>query len=290
MAITYTLNGEIQSIKGTFGVPAKIVRNGHPVDSLSEKIENGDRIEIEGAVDGVDAAACLSDVVRVKSLTVFVNSAPVEIMPRLLVGGVRVESDEQRSGPLDDRAEIEVKPPVPWQALESKGIRTEALSQRQVLVNINGSPTMLTQRNFSLRLNGEACDLDTGLKAGDRLEFSAETPQFYRIRDIIDVPAGTETMHVIVDGRELALVLETVQVFMNGHRVNPDEFLIDGADIRVFRTTERKVMLSEIFRYINVDPKLIKGKRLRILVDDTPAGFTTPLVEGSRVSISFEER
>ena len=290
MAITYTLNGELKSIKGTFGTPAKIVRNGTIVESLSERIANGDTIGIEGAVDGVDASANLSDVAQVTPFTVYVNLAPVQVMPRLLVGGIIVEGVEQRSARLYDRAEIEIKAPFCWQALELKGIKTAVLSQRQILVNINGSPKILTQRNFSLRLNRESCDLDTELKADDRLDFSAETPTFYRIRDLVDVPKGAATMRVTVDGKELEIIVDAVQVLMNGHQVNPDEFIIDGADIRVFRPAEHTVMLSEIFRYIHVDPQLIKGKRLRILVDDAPAGFTTPLVEGSRVSISFEER
>ena len=290
LALTYTLNGEIRSIKGTFGAPAKIIRNGQPVDSLSEKIENGDSIEIEGAVDGVDASACLSDVVHLQPVRVYVNSAPAEVMPRVLVGGVSVEGDQLRAGTLYDRAEIAIKPPLCWQALERQGIQTAALSQRQILVNINGSPKILTQRNFSLRLNRESCDLDTELKPDDRLEFSTETPTFYRIRDLIDIPRNREKMRVSVDGRDLELAVDTVQVLMNGQPVNPDEFIIDGADIRVFRAAKRTVMLSEIFRYIEIDPQLIKGKRLRIVVNDAPAGFTTPLSEGARVSISFEER
>jgi hypothetical protein len=76
---------------------------------------------------------------------------------------------------------------------------------------------------------------------------------------------------------------------MNGRQVKPGEFLIDGADIRVYHLRERKVLLSEIFRYINLDPQSLKGKTMKILVNDEPAGFTTPLVEGSRVKILFED-
>ena len=52
----------------------------------------------------------------------------------------------------------------------------------------------------------------------------------------------------------------------------------------------RKVMLSEIFRYIDFDPRKALGKKMTLLVNDVPAGFTTPLAEGSRVSILFEDR
>ena len=85
------------------GTPAKIVRNGMPVESLSERIADGDRIEIEGAVDGVDAAALLADVVRVEPFRVFVNSGPVEVTPRLLTGGVAVDAGTLETAALYDR-------------------------------------------------------------------------------------------------------------------------------------------------------------------------------------------
>jgi len=77
---------------------------------------------------------------------------------------------------------------------------------------------------------------------------------------------------------------------MNGSPVKPDEFLLDGAEIRVYHLKQRAVMLSEIFRYIDFDPQKAMGKRMKITVDDLPAGFTTPLVDGSKVRFLFEDR
>jgi hypothetical protein len=148
---------------------------------------------------------------------------------------------------------------------------------------------MLTQRNFSLKINNVFCDLETELKQNDVIVFSME-PTFYKIKDVVDCPSECQKIHINVDDKDIEVVIDTVQVFMNGHQTSPDEFLIDGADIRVYRVKERKILLSEIFRYVDVDPQRILGKRMRILVDDHPAGFTTPLIEGSRVRLIFEDR
>jgi hypothetical protein len=287
LALTYTMNGEFKVIKGTLGAPAVITRNGDPVGSLSEKIESGDRIAFAGAIDGEDAACRLKDAVELRPLRVFCNGQGLELWPKVLVNGAPASP----GGLIEDRAVIEVKAPSASEALELSAVRTENLSQRQVLVNINGSPRIVTQKNFSLLLNKAPCDLDAGLSDGDSIEFSPETSSYYRIRDLVGISSpDAEKVHVTVDGRAIELVLEGVQVYMNGQRVNPEEFIIDGADIRVYRAKDRKVMLSEIFKYIELDPQSIKGKRLRIFVNDEPAGFTTPLTEGSRVSIRLEDR
>jgi len=286
LALTFTVNGEMRIIKGTFGSPAAIIRNGNPVEALSEKIENGDRIEFAGAIDGVDAAARVQDIVEIRPIQVFCNGQGMDLWPRVTIDG----KPAALAAAVEDRCAVRVCPPVVSQALDVSGVRGSSLTQRQVLVNINGTPKILTQRNFSLTRNGISCDLDVELAAGDALEFSATETTCYRIRDCVEIPSCVEKMRVTVDGNEIELAVETTQVYMNGQQVNPDEFIIDGADIRVYHASERRVLLSEIFKYVNVDPQRVRGKRLRLLVNEVPAGFTTPLVEGSCVKIVFEDR
>jgi hypothetical protein len=166
----------------------------------------------------------------------------------------------------------------------------DALSERQVLVNVNGVPKIIPQRNFTVSLNGSPCTLDTPVSALDCLEFSFGQETNFRIRDVVPATEGFETMHITVDDKDVSLLVNKAQVFLNGHPVSLDEFIIDGSDIRVYAVKERKVLLSDIFKYIDIDPQQVMGKRIRILVDDAPAGFTTPLTDGSRVRLLFEER
>ena len=104
------------------------------------------------------------------------------------------------------------------------------------------------------------------------------------------MPQIQDEIHINVDEREIIISLSPVQIFMNGQRVSADEFLIDGADIKVYHLKEHRILLSDIFRYIDIDLKSLKGKTIKFLVNDLPAGFTTPLQEGSRVKILFEDR
>jgi cell division protein FtsA len=286
LALTVKLNGELKIIKGTFGKPAKISLNGKPVTSLSEKILHGDKVEFEEALNGQDARATVGDLVKPEPVSVNFNGRLRQYFSEVLMDGKPTRGDIE----VIDRANIELLPVRAKDVLKSESVNLDALSERQVLVNINGSPKILPQRNFTLLINGKSGDLQTEINQQDKIEFSSAEPTYFRVKDVVDMASGFEKMHISVDNRDIEVTIEKVQVFMNGHRVKPEEFLIDGADIQVYYIKERKVLLSEIFKYIEIDPQKIAGKRMRITVNDTPAGFTTPLEDGSRVRLLFEER
>ncbi|MFH1398074.1 MAG: cell division FtsA domain-containing protein [Candidatus Omnitrophota bacterium] len=286
MALTVKVNGELKIIKGTMGEPARIFLNSRLVASLSEKINDADKIEFQGAVDGLDGTAMIRDLVQIEPLAVIFNQEILHIVAPIIMDGVEVSLGVA----VYDRAEVFHSILKVKDILKFKDIKLEDLSQRQVLVNINGTPKILTQRNFTLLVNNNIADLDTEVKENDTLEFIYQTPTFYRIKDIIDLPEGPKKLNINVDGKDLEIAVEPVQVFMNGHQVSPEEFVIDGADIRVYSLRERQILLSEIFRYIDFDPQRAVGKRMKILVNDQPAGFTTLLKEGSRVNIILEDR
>ena len=287
MAITCSVNGELKIIKGTLGKAARILRNGNPVGELSEKIENGDRLEFEEARDGENAAKSIGELLNLQPIKIIFNQEAMEILPSLLMNECPASLD---SGVVD-RADIRILPLQIKDALRHKGINLEnQFSERQILVNINGNPKILTQANFTLSLNGKEAHLNTEIKQNDTLEFFPEKPAWQKIKDVITLPLTTEKVHINVGGKDIEITVEAVQIFMNGSPVKPDEFLLDGAEIRVYHLKQRAVMLSEIFRYIDFDPQKAMGKRMKITVDDLPAGFTTPLVDGSKVRFLFEDR
>jgi cell division protein FtsA len=285
-AITCTINGELKIIRGSLGEPARITLNGRPISSLSEKINEGDAIEFKEAVDGVDASCLIQDLLSGQSIRIIFNQEPLEIMPLVVMNG----KETMLNTAVLDRANIWTLPLTIKDALRHKGIDTEGLSQRQILVNINGNPRILTQRNYSLLCNGNSAGLDSEIAQNDIIEFSSARPTAYRIKDVVDIPEGAQIMHINVAGKDIEISVEPAQIFMDGRLVSPDEFLIDAAEIKVYILKEKKVILSEIFRYIDFNPLDAVGKKMRILVNDAPAGFTTPLTEGSRVKIIFEER
>lgn len=286
MAITCTVNGELKIFKGSLGEPARITLNGEPISSLGQTIKDGDILAFEEASPGKDAFCRIKDLLVVKACAISFNRETTEVFPPLLMNGKVADLETA----VTDRADIRILPLTVKDALRHKGLDVENLSERQILVNINGNPRMLTQRNFTLALNGNTAGLNVELKPHDVIAFSPETPTFYKIKDVVNIPEGTRTMHITVSGKEIDMLVEPAQIFMNGRMVSPDEFLVDGAEIKVYILKEQQILLSEIFRYIDFNPNEALGKRMKIMVNDMPAGFTTPLTEGSRVRINFEDR
>lgn len=286
LALSVEVNSELKIIKGTLGQSAKVLLNDRPVSSLSDKIEDGDKLEFQEAIDGEDASIIIKDLVGISPVEIIFNQENCEVTPPVIMNGRVVGLDT----PVVDRANIKTGGLNLSGVLEFKGLSQESLSERQILVNINGVPKILTQRNFSLRLNGKAASLDTEIKPKDVIEFYPDIPTYYKISDVVEVPQGQSQIRINVDGQDIDVTIEPIQIFMNGRQVKPEEFLIDGADIKVYYLKERRILLSEIFRYIDVDPQKVVGKTIKIWVNDTPAGFTTPLFEGSRVRILFEDR
>ncbi len=286
MALTVEVNGELKIIKGTLGEPARVLLNGSPVSSLSEKIEESDIVEFVEAKNGKDAVLFVKDLSEIKPVEVIFNRQAVTVLPSVTVNGKAAVPAMQ----VPDRAVIKTVPVKVRDVLKSRGIQAESLSERQILVNINSHPKVLTQRNFTLSLNKSAGGLDAEVSDHDVIDFQADKPTHYRINDVMDIPARSHTMRITVNDKNIDVSIDPVQIFLNGHQVKPEEFLIDGAEIRVYYLKERKILLSEIFRYIDVDTRDLSGKRINIMVDDQPAGFTTPLSEGARVKIQFEDR
>jgi len=287
LALTLEVNSELKIVKGTLGEPAKINLNGKSIPSLSTKIKDGDTIDFKEAINGEDASAFVAQVISdIKPIELIFNQEKLNIMPPIIMNGEEVSLGT----PLVDRARITTGELVLREALKKTGVGLQEISEREIFININSLPQIVTQRNFTLLLNGQLVRLDTKVKEGDSVEFYPDRPTFYRIKDVVNMPQIQDEIHINVDEKEICISLTPVQIFMNGQRVSADEFLIDGADIKVYHLKEHRILLSDIFRYIDIDLKSLKGKTIKFLVNDLPAGFTTPLQEGSRVKILFEDR
>ncbi|MBU1998079.1 MAG: rod shape-determining protein, partial [Candidatus Omnitrophica bacterium] len=184
LALSVMVNGELKMIKGTLGQPAEILLNGKPVSSLGDKIKDQDKISFSGAIDGFLAQARIKDLVSLKELEVTFNNEVMQVSSTITMDGQEVDLDVF----VCDRAVIENINPQARDILLLKGIKLENFSQRQVLVNINGLPKIVTQKNFILLINGHPADLNSDICHNDKIEFSQDATLFYRICDVVDAP------------------------------------------------------------------------------------------------------
>lgn len=285
-AICVQVNGQLKIIKGKPGKPAQFMVNGKSAD-INKIVKNQDRIEFESATDGVDAIACVKDVISVEPLTVTVNDKQVTFEPPIYMGGKEVDLSDE----LFDRASIEYNAEViATMALIAAGINVETLEDRQIMVRVNKEPRILLQCNYSLQVNGSLADLNTKICSGSIVTFEYDKPQFYRVRDVVKVPEQIRPINVLLNNEVHTLSAENNKILMNGQKVNPDEFLIDSAEIMTLPGEVVKPTVSNLLEYVPFSPGEQKGKIIKIVVNGQPGGFTTPLSEGAEITIGFVSR
>ncbi|MFH2137902.1 MAG: cell division FtsA domain-containing protein [Candidatus Omnitrophota bacterium] len=285
-AICVELNGQLKIIKGKTGRPARFKLNDKPAE-LTDSVKNQDRITFEGAQDGEDAMAKVKDIIDVTTIRVMVNEEPVEIKPRIFINDVLVTEEED----LVDRACIEFDPEFEVrEVLEKAGINTLSLEDREIVVRVNKEPRILTQSNYNLMIEGKRATLNSKVIDGSVIEFDKEHAQFYRVKDVVEVPENGRNIRVVFNDKQCMLDGNHGKIFMNGQKVDADEFLIDRAEIITKPGGNMLPTVSHLLKYFPVDSDEYKGKILKIAVNGEPGGFTTQLSEGAEVTICFVHR
>ncbi|MBU0633632.1 MAG: cell division protein FtsA [Candidatus Omnitrophica bacterium] len=286
-AICVEVNDKLKVLKGKVGHPAQIKLNGEQVD-LSSKVKSKDIITFKEALDGQDAEGKVRDVIEedIKCEITF-NGQKMQFMPPIFASGVLVSLDTQ----IFDRARIEYERSVTVaDILGQAGVDLNMLKEREIVVRVNRQPRVLSQSNFSLLVDGKRAALNSKVYDGSAIDLKTEQNEFCRVRDVVEPPPGTKSVHVLLNGQEHIIEGNPGKIFMNGQLVDLDEFLIDRAEIITASADTLPPTVSQLLEYLPFNFEEQRGKTLKITVNGQSAGFTTPLCEGTNVDICFEER
>ncbi|MBU1088216.1 MAG: rod shape-determining protein [Candidatus Omnitrophica bacterium] len=285
-AICVEVNGKLTVIKGEMGKPAEIKLNDQYAD-LTTKIKSGDKISFKDAVDGLDAQAIIGDIVGIKPLNIKLNDQSIKIMPKVTING----DPADLSANLPDRAVIQIMPTVTARdVLELMNLNLEELQVREIVVRVNKEPKVISQSSFSLLINGLKAGLSSNLSEGSVIEFEKDKHIFYKIKDIVEMPASAEDVEIILNGQKHVLKGAPGKIYMNGQLVGPEEFIIDRAEIITSAGGTLPPTVVQILECLPISIEDQRGKQLKIMVNGNPGGFTTPLYNGANISIDFLDR
>jgi len=285
-AICVEINGQLKVIRGKLGQPAQIKLNGQ-VASLISKVKNKDKIGFVEAIDGEDAQAKIQDIIEDLNIKITVNEQQIQIQPRVLMNGFPVSLDTD----LVERANIEYERFVEAKdVLKHIDIDMNSLKEREIVVRVNKEPRVLSQSNFSLIIDDKKVTLDSKVSEGSVVKLELDQPEFYRIRDVVETPPAGKNVQVFLNGQKHIIEGNPGKIIMNGQLVEPDEFIIDRAEIVTSPGDNMPPTVSQLLEYLPLNPEEQKGKSLKITVNGEPGGFTTQLSDGTTISIGFEER
>jgi hypothetical protein len=136
---------------------------------------------------------------------------------------------------------------------------------------------------LQVRLDGQPARLEQNIKPDSVIEYSL-TSDRPLLKDIINL--NPVTIKVTVNNRPLTLTASNCTICMNGKPAAKDEPIINGARLEV-DWGQTGCILSDVFRVLDFTPTG-QTSRLILEVDGQPAGYITPIHDGSQMKICWE--
>lgn len=281
---TFELNNDLRIIQGTLGKPATVLLNNTPA-SLEDPINDHSQILFEEAHDGKDGQAKISDFIGLLSgKKIILNGEVVSAGPVVYMNHEPVSLDTA----IPDLAKIEVRADVSLRELLRQNYDVSQANERSIVVTIDNEPRIITQQSFHLTINGQEASLEASLHDGDVIEYTAHNPRHYQLKEVVPAPLFGRGVRVYINGQEYTIEGQRGKIYMNGQEVSPDEFIINGADIRTIPGKDAELIVVDLLRYISLDVDRNAGKKLKMFVNDREANFTTALPQGAEVKLYFE--
>jgi cell division ATPase FtsA len=293
LGVTYTFNGAERVAKGAQGKACRLYVNGAEAP-LEAEIADGASLTFVDALSGSDGRLTLAQALEREGLApgrCRFNDAELELPLQLFVDGFE---SRDLSAAVPDRARLEARPRVTLRRLlQDNGVEVEGLIQREVAVTLDGEPRVLVQRNYRLRLGGHEAPLDAPVQDGDEVLFEPGAGFQERVRDLLALapaPSGEAPAEgawkVRLNG-EWAPLNTAERVMMNGREVGADEFLIDGADVRLARARPCRHVGEALLR-LGLQA-WVADPRLRVRLNGAEAGVDAALRDGDALDLSLEQ-
>jgi cell division protein FtsA len=276
---TIEVNGRLKIFKGQMGT-APVIRCNGAEASLETIIGEGDIITFAKGQDGSDAHVTAKDLVNWEAGFVYVNGEKIDLVPMVTVDGRALKADE----PIPDRARVKIENHNQLTyILTQAGVGNHRLREEEYRYFLNDQEMITRWLPIRVTLNGEPARLTETVNPGSRIEYDllAEQPT---VKDIVNL--SPLKINITVNDKPLTLAASRRTVIMNGQPAREDQTITQGAHLEIDHE-QTGCILSDIFR--TFDFKTSEAKtRLVLEVDGQPAGYTTPIGEGSCVRIFWE--
>ena len=291
LAISFTLNGELKTIKGHYPKPSQVFINNQTIE-LNTQLKEGDKITFIPAIDGENPAVNVSGILPDnQEVVLLINNIEKKInLPfDILINDNPANKDTN----INDRDNVRIQTNHSFTSLLlSSGISMENFLENKITIDVMGQRIEKIERNHRLIYNGTPIEnidaiYSISVNPGDVIELKTLKSQL-TIKDFIETPAQGRELKVKINGEEFTFPGSLGKILLNGKNVEEDAIVSDGDIVRAISGRDAEAALVDIFKYISVDPKDTIGKRLKLFVNQEEANFTTPLSEGAEVRVGFE--
>ena len=289
MGLTYTLNGEMESIKGNFGKKAKLLLNGEEAE-LEDEISTGDKIEFQKAEKGKDAEAKIKDIIHkkeIKKYTISINNNKAVIKPRIFQDGKQVSLDsEVKDGAEIEYEKIETVKDGLSQLLE---IPENMISDQVKVFYFNNKKVRVPKSQYFAEVKNRNLELNDKIENGINIKLIEKEYEVETVEDLLNeikLDQQENTIDLVFNGSKLEIPAAKKIIKCNGERVNKDYELNDGDQIEI---KKKGMTVNSLFNYINYNISDSLKENMELLVNDKPANYSDIVNSGDNIKMQLKQ-
>lgn len=279
VGITITVDGEEKFFPGTVGKAAAVTLDGQPAD-LETPIPGGAHIEILPGEEGDPPTLTVADVADApETYTLYINGNKKTLPPAFLVNGEL--ADENRLLVDGDVVESKETRSV-GEALKMMGYPPTG---KKIKYKLNGTETQFTCIPEIL-LNDQPTTLSASVYEGDRIEYIL--PEDPKLGEVLGLSESDTSLIIYFNGVEKVIPSARVSLEMNGRPASANTLVIEGCSVNYEISERTATLVSTALAAVGFEPPAANsGMVVEIKVNDKPAHFTDPLMNGDHIDIDI---
>ncbi|MGM0437186.1 MAG: cell division protein FtsA [Bacillota bacterium] len=290
MGLTYTLNGEVKSIKGSFGKNAKLLLNGEKAE-LEDEILTGDIIEFEEAEKGKDAEAKIKDIIKkeeLKNYTITINGNQTTIKPKIFQNNKQVSlKTEVKDGADIEYQKLETIKDGLSQLLE---IPEDMISSQVKVFYLNNKKVRVPKSRYFAEVKNKNLNLDDKIRDNLEIKLIEKENEIETVGDLlneIDLDAKEKTINVVFNGSSLEIPANNKVIKCNDQKVDKEYELKDGDKIEL---EKQKITVNHLFQYINYNISESLKEDMELLINGKSCNYNDLIKTGDNIKMKLKKK
>ncbi|WP_417899298.1 pilus assembly protein PilM [Bacillus haimaensis] len=286
LALMFSVNEKSITLPGSLGTAPEIYKNGEPAQSF-DTIQNGDSIEVIKGVDGVSAAATVSDVIGedLPSYPVKLNGTTLVIKPTLLINGESASFDRD----LRDRDRIVFHYPTSIRELLTHLDQNEESDFSPFVLYLNDEKTKFEHFSKTLYVNGKKASLQDNFSPGDEIECKEGSQATVKMVSMIQNYETRQEISVIYNGQKVILHKTLLEFYRNGVLLTEDDTLSNGDHLQLMVRRKEPFIFQDIFRFVEIEKPHGAGSFI-LQKNGADSSFYDFIQQGDVLDIKWEKR
>lgn len=275
------VDGVAKFFPGTIGSAPHITVDGAPAD-LDTIIESGAHIEIEQGNESTLPTLTVGSVLETQEepYTLYINGNPKKLAAAFLV------NDE----PADENRLLADGDVVTTKKTRSVGEALKATGYpptgKKIKYKLNGAETQFSCIPEIL-LNDEPTTLSTTIYEGDRIEY--HLPDDPKLGEVLGLSEYETSLVIYFNGAEKKIPSAAVSLELNGRPATANTLVTEGCSVKYELSERRATLVSTALMAVGfTPPEPTSGMHVTIKVNDEPATFTDPIMNGDHIDVDIQ--